>query len=159
MNATEFNAIEEESDEEDSKLPAEDMDNDAGLEVNNTEAKKNAAHPADLRRSLSSSGARKTPPGTKGSGSKASPSAKRDTGKNKKSSQFQVRWAVNHAATSRSETIPEYDEDSVGANDDYVDWSDEDDYDTPGANWPAFEGSPKDYWDDPSSSDEEDLFH
>ena len=50
------------------------------------------------------------------------------------------------------------DEDSIAANDNVMDFSDDDSVPPLGPKWPAFKGSPKDYWDESSSSDEEDLF-
>ena len=145
-------------DDKNSKAPSGNEDGEGGIEVNQTEAKKNAAHAADLRQSLSSSAARKTPPGQKTATSKSSPSsARRDNGQNKKSSQYHVHWEVNRSSTQKTAQQDDSDEDSITANDDAVDYLDDDSV-PPAARWPAFRGSSKDYWDESSSSDEEDLF-
>ena len=154
VNVTELTESVEEAEEGSQVL--EDADEETNdLEVNNTEAKKNAAHAADLRRSLSSSAARKAPPGQKTAPSKASPSAKKASGQPKKSSQYHVRWGVNHVQEQDS-PYSEGEDETIAPNEEYVDSSDEDDGLAP--NWPAFSGSTKDYWDDPESSDDEDLF-
>ena len=154
VNATEY--TEPQEDVEEGLTTMDESDEEANdLEVNNTKAKKNAAHAADLRRSLSSSAARKAPPGQKGAPSKASPSAKKATGQPKKSSQYHVQWGVNHVQGQDS-PYSDREDDTVAPNDEYLDSSDEEGGLAP--NWPAFSGSTKDYWDDPESSDDEGLF-
>ena len=103
------------------------------LEVNNTETKKSAAHPGDIRRSLSSGAAKKgtsfrKPPTTRASN--------------------HIHWATADANESGDE--------DVAPNEEHIVDSDDEDGGT-APNWPGFDGSIGDYWDD-TSSDDEDLF-
>ena len=123
-------------DEDDETAGSKEEDQE--LEVNKTETStssktesaKSSAHPADIRRGMSTKAARK----------------------NRKAQIRTVEWGVNDTQ------LYNIDEEGDIAPNDEVYGDDSDDSFGPGANWPAFDGNVDSCWSD-SSEEEDTLFH